>query len=385
MTDPERRAFLRATGAIAAATALALPAPASAKPGTRAPVSVLLPGSDDRHAARTAFLSGFQSAISRHSLPLAAEILPFPGSLSTLPESLRQHLSKVRSTALVGLLSRNQASSLEGVLDQAQLPSLICDIGADVVRGQHNSAWLLRHSLGYWQTSHAMGAWSAAQLGQRALIATDYLESGHDLVYAFHRGFVSAGGYIPSVHVSNSADLAADLPALFEAIRAERPDFVYALYSGTRAKQFLAAYSQSGLGIPLAGPALLTQAVDHAERFPHAEQVIQAASWPISPDTPCCPLALLGFEAALRLANAFASAGTSGEALAHALARAPVDGPRGRMVPAPDLADVRAELHLHLPQRSARSVVVAQSMTAATVHHMRGMLKTGWTAPYLLA
>lgn len=385
MTQPERRAFLRATSAIAAAAALSFPAMVSARSGTRVPVSVLLPQPSDSHLARNAFLAGFESAIAQHALPLNPVVVPFAGSVTSLPATLQAHLSQVSSAAVVGLLSRHQASRLEAPLREAQRPALICDIGADVLRQGHESLWVQRHSLGYWQTSHAMGVWSAAQLGPRALIAADYLESGHDLVYAFHRGFVSAGGETPSVRVSNAAELSTDLPALFEAIRAERPDFVYALYAGDRARQFLAAYTQANLGIPLAGPALLTQAVDQAERFPHAEQVIQASAWPVSQAAPGCPLELLGFEAALRLANALASAGPSGEALAQALARTPLDGPRGRIAPDPALADVRVPLHLQFPARGAASAVAAPAMTLETVQHLRGMLKTGWTAPYLLA
>lgn len=381
----KRRAFLRASGAFAAATTFSLPMNTWATTRKNLPISLLLPETGGGYKMGAEFIKGFQAAIKTHDLPLSPRVFSVSGSFSSITETVRQHLASNPSAAMLSLLSRNQATGLETLLSEARVPALICDIGADVVRSQHDSLWLIRHSLGYWQTNHAMGAWSAAHLGKRALIATDFLESGHDLVYAFHHGFVGAGGQNPGVHVNNSPNISDGLPELFATIRSEQPDFVYALYSGDRAKHFLEAYAQAKPGIPLAGPALLTQAADSVERYPHAENVIQATSWQTSSGMQYSPMALLGFEAALRLSQASNAAPRTGEALARALAGTDIGGPRGKISAHAALADIQVPLHVQIPLKGEQTAGVEYQLAHASVSHLRGMLKTGWTAPYLLA
>jgi len=307
---------------------------------------------------------------------------------------------------LAGFGDRALTARLAPLLEAHRIPFVVTDLGADIVRQRRESGWVVRNTLGLWQANYTMGQWSAAHLGQRALIACDFLESGYDMVYAFRRAFEDAGGEVPAVVVTGLPDGRGTLPEVARAVDAHRPDFVYAFYSGHRAEAFLRFYERERLAraAPLAGAALLTDSVTGSHPLPASAGVITVSPW-WRGDASAANLALhracragqdvdgdlfaaLGYEAAQRIAAGFA-APVRGHAV-HAMASASYAGTRGEVRPDPDLAETRAGAYVLRVEGSADALahvalerLAPPRIAPALRHELRTMIKSGWANAYL--
>jgi ABC-type branched-subunit amino acid transport system substrate-binding protein len=315
---------------------------------------------------------------------------------------------------LAGMVDRNSAFRIRQVLEDRGTPFVVCDMGADIVRDRRESKYLIRSSLGYWQSNFALGRWAPANLGARAVIATDFLESGHDMVYAFRRAFEEAGGEVLDVQVTGIPDGTKGFAKVGHAVRSQRPDFVYAFYSGKRADTFLRYYEGDGLSrvAPLAGPALLTDSAVSAGTSSAALPGITTVS-PWAPDHESVEngalqsafrefhgseaglFALLGYETAQRIATGVAAVGgniSDSAAFAKALAGASFASPRGPVAPLEGMSESSAPAYVRRVSRAGERLahvttarLPALEMDETTGRELRAMIKTGWAHAYLAA
>src|SRR5262249_22568648 len=138
-----------------------------------------------------------------------------------------EHAAGCRSVDVVAAIASGElAARIAPALESGAVPFVACDLGADFVRVRQDSPLLVRHTLGYWQANHAMGQWSAERLGRRVVIAADFLESGHDIVYAFRHAFEAAGGEVVAVVRTGLPDGTGSFPEVEAAVRSSAPDFV---------------------------------------------------------------------------------------------------------------------------------------------------------------
>lgn len=95
-------------------------------------------------------------------------------------------------------------------------------------------------------------------------MAASLYEAGFDSLYAFQLGLESAGGSVTRTLVTHVTSSDAPFAPLWEEVRQDASDFVYAAYCGATAGDFLRAYSASGLAgrVPLAGCAYLCADLD---------------------------------------------------------------------------------------------------------------------------
>ena len=363
---PGRRQFVFAAGAAAIGTLpLARIAHACSQPRA-VRLGVILPRSTRYPELAREFLAGFEAFAASdggrgrlHVIPLACSPDGVQGAMAAAIRAARCESVDV----VAGIASRDLAACMAPALEAHAVPFVACDLGADFVRPRRDSALLVRNSLGYWQANYAMGRWSAARLGRRAVIAADFLESGYDIVYAFRRGFEAAGGEVAAVARTGLPNGTASFSEVASAVHSTAPDFVYAFYSGRRAAAFLRDYEARGLArtTPLAGGAMLTEH-DPGAGF---DGIFTAASWaPAAQGV----FASLGHEAARRVAAGLDAPG------AGAAADTPVPLYVRRLTHATaGLADVVVD---HQP---------AIELAPGTHRALRAMVKSGWTNAYLTA
>jgi branched-chain amino acid transport system substrate-binding protein len=412
-----RRRLLCATGA---ATLLMSPLAKAVRAPSFRPlrVGIVLPQSTRYPDLANRFMAGFESlaacagdnapGASLHSVPLACAggpRAPFVAAAQALRDG--------GIDVLAGFGGHNLAAQLAPLLESHRMPLVMSDLGADIVRHRREAPYLIRNSLGYWQANYAMGQWAAEHLGRRALIATDFLESGYDMVYAFRRAFEDAGGEITAVHVTGLPDGSGTLESVADAVRSQRPDFVYAFYSGKRAEAFLRLYESRGLSriAPLAGAGLLADSAISCDRPAALEGVITASPWACDIDSAenhalrqACRatcgaeadlFAVLGYETAHRISRG--AAALDGDMqdrarLAHSIANADYPSARGSVVRDAEMAESSAPAYVRrVSSRHGRlenltiARLPAPRLAPATRQELRGMAKSGWSHGYLAA
>jgi ABC-type branched-subunit amino acid transport system substrate-binding protein len=415
--SPARRRLLCATGA---ATLLMSPLARAVGAARSSPlrVGVVLPRSHRYPELPDRFVAGLESlaacAGNEHA-PRSLEFVPVACG-SGLRAALVAATQAIRDDGvdlLAGFGRHDLASHLTPLLESHRTPFVMSDLGADVVRKRRESPYLIRNSLGYWQANYSMGHWAAANLGRRVLIATDFLESGYDMVYAFRRAFEEAGGEIARVQVTGVPDQSAPLEAVADAVRSHRPDFVYAFYSGKRAQAFLHLYESEGLAniAPLAGAGLLADSAMSSGRPAAFEGLVTASPWSSDIDSAenvalrqACRTAggadadlftVLGYETAQRIAMGVAALGgdtRDGARLAHSIGRADYRSVRGAVVIDGEMAESSAPAYVRrLSSRQGRvqNLTIARlpalRLAPETRQELRSMVKSGWSHGYLAA
>ncbi len=222
---------------------------AAEAPPALARLGVVLPRSAQHPALIPDFLRGLHAGLVRTGVAVpASELAEYDGARpQSGPAQARSVLARGDVTLLVGVLQPDAARQLLPALRARACPLLACDLGANVARAGGEDLWLAFQTLGAWQAEHAAGIDAVRRLGHRALLAAGWRESGYDLPYAFEHGFTHAGGTMASGLIGSGGDRAADFNALAARVRASRPDFVRALYSGNDATDFEDRYHAAGL------------------------------------------------------------------------------------------------------------------------------------------
>lgn len=371
---PERRRFLQQLGSTALLAPLAPLASYAAVAAPACRVGVLLPTSVRYPQLATDFQAGLTQALAGQAA--AVQLVHTFNYGLRFNHGLHQAARWVTAgevDLLVGVTCRNHAAWLRPTLETHAVPLLVCDAGANQVRADRQSPYVLRHSLGSWQSSYAAGYWAATHYGPRALLAVDMFENGYDLPSAFQAGFYAAGGHQLVTHLTTVSE-PQTLTALATQIRRTQPQVVYALYSGQAAAEFLAFYQHNGLDsvAPLMSNGLLPASVPTGTPSP---ELLTVSGWPVAAQT--APFALLGYEAALRITQALTHA-THGAALATALANTAIDGPRGSVTPDPARMDVVHGHWLHSPTQTQPLALTVQPTLPVPAH-------SGWINPYLIS
>ncbi len=412
-----RRRFICASGA----ASLAISPMAKAATAMWAPdvlrLGVVLPQSTRYPQLASQLLAGFQayaaSPANLHGRPMAVVPIGCGCGARAPIEAASDAVKRGAVDMLTGLVDPNLGRRMAPLLEERGVVFVASDIGADVVRHRWESPFLVRNSMGYWQASYAMGQWAPAHLGRRTLIVSDFLESGYDMVYAFRRAFEGRGGEVLGVSVTGLPDGSGTFAEVGRAIRARRPDFVYAFFSGHRAERFLRFYTSERLArvAPLAGPGLLTDSVTTPDLPPGSEGIVTAASWETDMPSPGGEalrsayrslhgeepslFAMLGYETALRIARGLVPLQgdlTDPVRAARSIASAVVAGPRGKVVAHDAMGDTSPPVYVRrVSGRQGRLVnettdlLPAMDVSASACHEMRSMIKTGWAQPYLAA
>jgi branched-chain amino acid transport system substrate-binding protein len=426
-TNPpgSRRAFLRKLALAGALTTLpgfaltsnAAPTPA-AGPNAAAreaiTVAALLPQSTLHPSIDHSFLAGmrlgFAHTRSASMRPIAIVEAPYGRSPAQALSHARALVADTGVDLLTGVLSANGVTDLAPLLAERGRLMVASDVGANVLNRRSEHPALFRNSLGYWQSNLALGGWAAAQLGQRAVIASSFYDSGYDSIYAFRQGFEGSGGTVAETVFTHHPAHPRDLALALDTIAALQPDVVYAAYSGHRAADFLRAYADSRLAgrVPLVGPGMLADESLLAEAGSAALGVRTALSWSL--DLPSAhnqrfvsaarqagatadPFAVLGYDAALLIAQALDSvhddpSDTAG--LARAMTNFAAPGPRGQLSMQAATREIASPLYLREVRQGVgglANIAIAElpaiAASDARVGALRSDVRSGWINGYL--
>jgi branched-chain amino acid transport system substrate-binding protein len=168
-------------------------------------------------------------------------------------------LSQVAMT--VGVVNSATALGLVGMYNEAKVPLIIANAGADALTGAKASAYVWRTSFSNGDVGASMGAYVAHRVTGASvyLIAPDYA-AGHEQINGFRAAFVAAGGHVAGADFPPFGTTANYQPYLAR-IQQSGAAAVFAFFSGAEAVTFVKQYKEFGLAdrIPLYGTGYLTE------------------------------------------------------------------------------------------------------------------------------
>jgi branched-chain amino acid transport system substrate-binding protein len=284
-------------------------------------------------------------------------------------------------------------------------------VGANVLRAHDHSPYIIHNSLDYWQANWALGHWAANHVGKKALVAASFYESGYDALYAFNLGFEDGGGKIIRTVVDNLPSEKPDNSALMSVIKKDKPDLVFASYSGGEAINFVKAFSCSDFyrQIPLLGSGFMVDetilktqgktALGIRSCFPWSSSLNQTASkefcaaYRKKTGHSADAFAMLGFETARLIAEAVNTANGNlqdSNLLRKGFVNARFNSPRGQLKMNTHTCNFSGPLYLREVRRHGRSLVnevIGELNTRTEPDTYAAELfagpKTGWLNPYL--
>lgn len=413
---PNRRTFLKSLGLLTGGLAFdqipLLARPVSSRTALPS-IGLLVPETAScpnlgRNLADGLKLALTQSVPGRAGEP-ALFTAPYGSSPMAAAEEARRLVDAHNVDLLVGVMNPAIAARLDRFLESKDRILLVADPGANIVRSSEHSGRIFYASLGYWQSGYAAGQWMVRNAGRRAFVASSFYESGFDALHAFRLGAESAGGEVAGSHISHVPPDPADMRRTMEMIGEVRPDFVYAVYSGSEAVDFVGAYagSPSVRTIPLAGSAFLADQLDlrsagrlsdgirscgcWSESIPGEENSSFMDSYRASTGRAADAFSLLGYESGLLIADAAGrSAGSLFSTLPDALRHAGITGPRGRVQMDPVTQVASGPLIVHETRwtgtRRSESILATippAGTRDAIIDAWRQETRTGWLNPYL--
>ena len=381
--------------------------------GVLLPTSMMFPGVDQ------AFLAGFEGAVADIDPPprLIIEPIGAGAQLDVVTGRIQRLLLVERPHVIVGVLGAGLLPHVRTFVDQHRTPFIVCNLGGDLPHnGGTPQQCVFWNSLNLWQSTFALGAWAASNVGRNAAVAAAFHESGFGLVDAFYRGFLeTGGGRIAGIEVTHRESAIEDPSAAVARLAGASPDFLFGLYSGREGVSFMNAFAAAGLAgrLPLLSTAMMTHGHWLPQMSPHAIGVRTACSWlpgahPAaeadfarataargprpSPDV----WGLLGYEAGLILRAAIARLGhepATAADLVDALPGVEFSSPRGPMRIDADLREVvTVDHHIEIAAddagqpawRSAGALDLPEGYTAHAAAVRAVEAKNGWVNPYLV-
>jgi branched-chain amino acid transport system substrate-binding protein len=161
----------------------------------------------------------------------------------------------------VGVVNSATALGLVQMYNEAKVPLIIANAGADALTGAKASAYVWRTSFSNGDVGASMGAYVRSRVGTRSvyLIAPDYA-AGHEQINGFRAAFEAAGGQIAGTDFPPFGTTANYQPYI-SRIQQSGAGAVFAFFSGAEAVTFVKQYKEFGLTerIPLYATGYLTE------------------------------------------------------------------------------------------------------------------------------
>jgi hypothetical protein len=312
-----RRQLLLAAPTTAALTAL----PQISFASSAARVGLLMPKTESIAGSKADWLRGFETELrsarqtSAGSVSLTtAQYAPGPYRAAAAARSMLANGCNV----LTGLFSCEFADRMPEEYWAKGAKFLIADLGAKA-RRRVDTLGVQRVGPNLWKHAYALGQYQASRGARRALVASSFYESGFDLVAAYREGFLDAGGERIDVVVTGTPELAHGEFAwsrISVSVAAQRPDAMFALYSGSEASKFLQFVERAALREkfrePIAALSTMIDSLprDNTNRSDRLPLTIARATLGDSPKAEQSIFAETGRAAAIEMLRASASGST---------------------------------------------------------------------------
>jgi branched-chain amino acid transport system substrate-binding protein len=150
-------------------------------------------------------------------------------------------------TAVVGVVSSATALGVRDLFDEAQIPLIVANAGANDITGAAASEYVWRTAYNSEGLSGAIGPYVAEQVGDGGVyvMAADYA-AGHEHAAAFTKTFEAAGGTVVGESFTPFGETENFQPFLSQ-IRQSGAKAVYVFYAGSEAVRFTNQFRAFGL------------------------------------------------------------------------------------------------------------------------------------------
>ncbi|MHB8763212.1 MAG: ABC transporter substrate-binding protein [Deferrisomatales bacterium] len=282
------RGSLGLLGGLALALAGAAPRPAAAEP-VKIGFAVSLSGpytalGEDLRDGLQLYLEQIGNKAAGREIQVLVEDIG-SNQVSKALEKARKLIQKDKVSLLAGVVDSGSAYALAGLLEQAKLPFVISNAGADDLTQEKAHPLIVRPSFVDSADSHVLGAWAYEKGYRKAvLLAADYA-AGYEHVGGFARTFTAAGAQVvqeiyPPLGTQDYA------PYLTQIKR--DADVVMVFFAGADALRFVKQYAEYGLKgkLPLIGKGFLVDDNILPKQAEAAEGIITISHWSYLIDTP---------------------------------------------------------------------------------------------------
>jgi len=151
-----------------------------------------------------------------------------------------------RVDVLTGIVGSDVALAVRPFAEANRIPVVIANAGANALTGENCSPWMFRVSFSHAQLVSDFGGWLVRRGIRRVYALGADFVSPREMVAAFRKGFVAAGGTFVGEAFSPYGATTDFGPYLSQA-RAANPDAIFAVYYGSEAILFVKQYQSFGL------------------------------------------------------------------------------------------------------------------------------------------
>lgn len=156
-----------------------------------------------------------------------------------------QRLIQEDVAAVVGIVNSATALGVRDAFEEAEVPLIIANAGADAITGERGSDYVWRTSFSNGDVAAALGKHAAENCESVFLAAADYA-AGKEATGGFERTFTEAGGTVAG-SVFTPFGTTTNYQPFLAQIKQSGADCVYTFFAGAEAVAFTQQYAQFGL------------------------------------------------------------------------------------------------------------------------------------------
>jgi branched-chain amino acid transport system substrate-binding protein len=210
---------------------------------------VLAPGSNFVPFLAGDLLDAFELGLAKICLDaeLVVESAGYNADLRMVIPAVQKLILEGRVHCIVAPLNVSLIEKLAGYCENQAVPLIALNLTEDPLNEAAQNPFVFINSFHLWQCAWMSGYLAAQRFGQRAVAMNALHESGYGLMFAFQLGLEAAQGTLVQAIVTHQNSSTEDPSEFIARAAAQKPDFIWAAYSGKEAASFLTSYEASGL------------------------------------------------------------------------------------------------------------------------------------------
>ena len=168
-----------------------------------------------------------------------------------------QRLVQQDVDAVVGIVNSATALGVRDLLEEAQVPLIIANAGANAITGESASDYVWRTSFSNGEVAAALGPYAAENCKRAFLVAADYA-AGKEATAGFEETFTQAGGTVVGSVFPPFGTTTNYQPFLAQISQSDA-ECVYSFFAGAEAVAFTKQYRSLGVKPTLYSSGFLTE------------------------------------------------------------------------------------------------------------------------------
>lgn len=221
----------------------------SADDSSPIPIGLLVPTSGVYAPLGEDMRQGFELYLEEHDGQLAGREVELQvvdeGETPDTGVPGAQRLIQQDVAAVVGIVNSATALGVRDAFEEAQIPLVIANAGADAITGERSSDYVWRTSFANGEVAAALGPYAAENCKSVFLMAADYA-AGKEAAAGFEGSFTTAGGKVAG-SVFTPFGTTTNYQPFLAQVKQSGADCVYSFFAGAEAVAFTKQYAQFGL------------------------------------------------------------------------------------------------------------------------------------------